>query len=130
MKKRTVATVFLALVAAAGLGVASYFIYDSFAARSDGSITVDIIKIDGDTANEKVISFNNGDSLVDLLEENFDNVVIEDGMLMSIDVLTTPSDWSTFICVYVDNEMSNVGILDIKFTDGTLISFVDTEVIY
>lgn len=49
---------------------------------------------------------------------------------MSIDVLTTPEDWSTFICIYVDNEMSNVGILDIQFTDGTLISFVDTEVIY
>lgn len=130
MKKKTIATVVLSIVAAVGLGVASYFIYDSFTAKSDGSITVEIIKLDGDKANEKEISFNNGDSLVALLEDNFDNVIIEDGMLMSIDVLTTPEDWSTFICIYVDNEMSNVGILDIRFTDGTLISFVDTEVIY
>lgn len=130
MKKKTIATVVLSIVAAVGLGVASYFIYDSFTAKSDGSIMVEIIKLDGDKANEKEISFNNGDSLVALLEDNFDNVIIEDGMLMSIDVLTTPEDWSTFICIYVDNEMSNVGILDIRFTDGTLISFVDTEVIY
>lgn len=130
MKKKTIATVVLSIVAAVGLGVASYFIYDSFTAKSDGSITVEIIKLDGDKANEKEISFNNGDSLVALLEDNFENVIIEDGMLMSIDVLTTPEDWSTFICIYVDDEMSNVGILDIRFTDGTLISFVDTEVIY
>lgn len=130
MKKKTIATVVLSIVAAVGLGVASYFIYDSFTAKSDGSITVEIIKLDGDKANEKKISFNNGDSLVALLEDNFENVIIEDGMLMSIDVLTTPEDWSTFICIYVDDEMSNVGILDIRFTDGTLISFVDTEVIY
>lgn len=130
MKKKTIATVVLSIVAAVELGVASYFIYDSFTAKSDGSITVEIIKLDGDKANEKEISFNNGDSLVALLEDNFENVIIEDGMLMSIDVLTTPEDWSTFICIYVDDEMSNVGILDIRFTDGTLISFVDTEVIY
>lgn len=130
MKKKTIATVVLSIVAAIGLGVASYFIYDSFTAKSDGSITIEIIKLDGDKANEKEISFNNGDSLVALLEDNFENVVVKDGMLMSIDVLTTPEDWSTFICIYVDNEMSNVGILDIQFTDGTLISFVDTEVIY
>lgn len=130
MKKKTIATVVLSIVAAVGLGVASYFIYDSFTAKRDGSITVEIIKLDGDKANEKEISFNNGDSLVALLEDNFENVVVKDGMLMSIDVLTTPEDWSTFICIYVDDEMSNVGILDIQFTDGTLISFVDTEVIY
>lgn len=130
MKKKTIATVVLSIVATVGLGVASYFIYDSFTAKSDGSITIEIIKLDGDKANEKEISFNNGDSLVALLEDNFENVVVKDGMLMSIDVLTTPEDWSTFICIYVDNEMSNVGILDIQFTDGTLISFVDTEVIY
>ena len=113
-----------------GLGVASYFLYDHFTPNEDGSIDVEIINLEGNKINKKKIPFNNGDSLVSLLETNFDNVVIEDGMIMSIDALTTPEDWSTFICIYVDNEMSNVGILDIQYTDGTLISFVDTEVIY
>ena len=61
-----------------------------------------------------------------LLEDNFDNVVIEDGFLYSIDKLTTPEDWSTFICLYVDGEMSEVGLLEVQFKDGTSISFVDT----
>lgn len=130
MKKKTITTFVLSLIATVGLGIASYYIYDSFTAKSDGSITVEIINLDGNKVNEKEISFNDGDSLVALLEKNFDNVIVENGMLMSIDVLTTPADWSTFICIYVDNEMSNVGILDIQFTDETLISFIDTEVIY
>ena len=64
------------------------------------------------------------------MEANFDNVVFENGMLMSIDTFTTPSDWSTFISVYVDDEMSMVGLLDIQFTDGTKISLVMTEFTY
>lgn len=113
-----------------GIGVASYFLYRHYVPESDGSIIVEIVKIDGNKANEKTIEFNSGDSLVSLLDNNFENVVVEDGMIMSIDVLTTPSDWSTFICIYVDNEMSQVGILDIQFDDGTLISFVDTVTIW
>lgn len=130
MKKKTIFTTCLACVAIIGLGVASYFLYDHFTPNEDGTIDVEIINLEGNKINEKEIPFNNEDSLVSLLETNFDNVVIEDGMIMSIDALTTPDDWSTFICIYVDNEMSDVGILDIQFTDGTLISFVDTEVIY
>ena len=46
---------------------------------------------------------------------------------MSIETFTTPSDWSTFISIYVNNEMSMVGLLDIKFEDGIKISFINTE---
>jgi len=53
--------------------------------------------------------------------------VISDGMIMSIETFTTPSDWSTFISIYVNDEMSMVGLLDIKFEDGTKISFINTE---
>ncbi|MCF0107170.1 MAG: hypothetical protein HUJ53_10430, partial [Holdemanella sp.] len=50
----------------------------------------------------------------------------KDGMLMSIDQLCTPEDFTTFICIYVDDEMSQVGILDIQYKDGTKITFKDT----
>ena len=49
---------------------------------------------------------------------------------MSIEDFTTPSDWSTYISIYVDNKMSQVGLLEIEFMDGTLISFVMTEFNY
>ena len=50
-------------------------------------------------------------------------------MILSIDKFTTPSDWSTFISIYVNDEMSMVGINEIEFTDGTKISFINTEFI-
>ena len=50
-------------------------------------------------------------------------VKVENGMLMSIEVFYNADDYSTFISIYVDNELSMVGILDIEFEDGTIISF-------
>ena len=83
--------------------------------------------MDGTVVSERQIEFNVGDTLDQLLKENYENVVITDGMIMSIETFTTPSDWSTFISIYVNDEMSMVGLLDIKFEDGTKISFVNTE---
>lgn len=101
-----------------------------FASKSEGQIQVPLIDPEGNITKEKEIEFDKGYTLQYLLEENFDNVVIENGMLMSIENFTTPLDWSTFISIYVDNEISPVGLLDIEFKDGTLISFVMTEFIY
>ena len=39
-------------------------------------------------------------------------------------------DTLQYLSIYVDNEISPVGLLDIEFKDGTLISFVITEFIY
>ena len=46
---------------------------------------------------------------------------------MTFEDYVTPSDWSTFISIYVNDEMSMVGLNDIKFEDGTKISFIITE---
>jgi len=46
---------------------------------------------------------------------------------MSIEDYVTPSDWSTFIMIYVDGQMSEVGLKDIKYKDGTLITFQITS---
>ena len=110
--------------------VASVMVSRHFASHSDGQIQVQLIDLEGKTTIERKIDFEEGDTLQFLLEENFDNVVIENGMIMSIENFTTASDWSSFISIYVDNEMSQVGLLEIEFTDGTLISFVMTEFIY
>lgn len=126
ISKKLIAIACLSLIAVAGIGVGSYFIYKHLSSNPAGTISVEIIQLDGTKTNEKSISYNEGDTLVPLLESNFDNVVVENGILMSIDNLTTPSDWSTFICIYVDNVMSDVLIQDIQFKDGTVISFVDT----
>lgn len=129
-KKKLILTVVLSFVAVVVFVVASIMINDHFASQSDGQIQVQLVNLEGNTTIEKEIDFKEGDTLQYLLENNFDNVVIENGMLMSIEDFTTASDWSTFISIYVNNEMSQVGLLEIQFTDGTLISFVLTEFIY
>ena len=65
-----------------------------------------------------------------ILKENYDNVVFENGMIMSIESMTTAPDWSYFISIYVNGEMSQVGLFDIPFTDGMWISFEMTEFVY
>ena len=103
------------------------FLSNSFASKTEGTIEVSVVNLNGDTIVSKKIAFLEGDSIERLLTDNFENVVIKDGFLYSIDKLSTPEDWSTFICLYVDGQMSDVGILEIKFKNGTKISFVDTE---
>lgn len=129
-KRKLILTVILSFVAVVIFVVASFMINKHFSSQSDGQIQVQLVDLEGNTTMDKMIDFKEGDTLQALLEENFDNVVIENGMLMSIEDFTTPSDWSTFISIYVDNEMSQVGLLEIQFTDGTVISFVMTEFIY
>lgn len=101
-----------------------------FRPKFDGSINVEIIDLNNDIVKSQEISFKSGETLVELINLNFDNVIIVDGMITSIETLNTPSDWSSFICIYVNDEMSNVGINDIKFNDKDKISFVMTKFDY
>ena len=99
-------------------------------ASNNESVEIEIVDIDGKQINDKSIEIEDGDTLASLVEENFDNVKIEDGFLYTIDKLTTPEDWSTFIAIYVNDEMAEVGINDIQLKDGDKYSFVDTKMEY
>lgn len=102
----------------------------TFSSTSDGSITVELVELDGNLKSSKEIEFETGDKLLTLIEENYENVVVQNGMIMSIDTFTTASDWSTFISIDVNGEASMVGLNEIKYEDGMTISFKMTEFIY
>ena len=129
-RKNLILTAILSFIGVIVFVIASVMVSSRFASQNSGQIQVELINLEGVTTLEKDIEFKQGDTLEFLLEDNFDNVVIENGMLMSIEDFTTPSDWSTYISIYVDNKMSQVGLLEIEFMDGTLISFVMTEFNY
>ena len=129
-KKNLIQTIILSLVAIVVLFVAGVMVSGHFVSKSDGQIQIQLVDLNGVTTLEKDVDFKEGDTLQYLLEENFDNVVIENGMLMSIEEFVTPADWSTYIAIYVNGEMSMVGLLEIEFEDGTLISFVMTAFNY
>ena len=89
------------VIGVALLVVVGFFLVDSFSAKGDGVITVRVEELDGTVLSEKEIEFYEGDTLIQLIEENFNNVVFDNGMIMEIETYKTPSDWSTFLCVYV-----------------------------
>lgn len=129
-KKKLILTIILSLVAVVIMVGVYLKMNDKYTSKSDGEIQVELVALDGSIIKEKTIEFNEGDTLEQLLKDNFCNVVFDNGMLMAIEDYTTPSDWSTFISVYVDDEMSMVGLLEVHFTNGTKISLVITEFSY
>ena len=95
-----------------------------------GDLDVQLIDLKGEVVSEKNVEYEADQTIVEVLEANYDNVVMKDGMLMSIDTFTTPEDWSTFIAILVDGEMSPVGLLDIDYQNIELLTFQMTEMKY
>ena len=100
---------------------------NAFESKADGEIQVVYVDVEGNTISDKIIKFKEKDTLVKLLQDNYNNVVIENSMIMSFEDFNTPSDWSQFISIYVNDEMSMVGILEIEFENNTKISLIITE---
>ncbi len=121
-----VLTIILSIVAVAILFACIIVGGKSFSADYDGKIIVEVVDIDGKVIEDKIIKFSEGDTLVELLTDNFDNVEVtgegEWQMIQKIETIENVSDWSKYISIYVDDVESPVGIASIKFTDGTKIS--------
>lgn len=126
MKRNTILTAALAVFGLVFIAFGTYFINEANTAKGDGTITIRVIEFEDVLVKEKDITFYEGDTLTQLVKSNFSNVVIDNGMVMSIESITTPIDWSTYICIYQNDVMSNVGINDIEFQDGDIVSFVNT----
>lgn len=126
-KKKLILSSVLSVLALAVIIACYVLIAKPIAPKADWEIQIVLVDLDGTVLSDRQIEFNVCDTLDQLLKENYENVVIADGMIMSIETFTTPSDWSTFISIYVNDEMSMVGLLDIKFEDGIKISFINTE---
>ena len=128
-KKNLILKIVLSVIALGAVVLCVILLHNSFKPDYDGIITVEVIDLDGSVINKKEIEFKENDQLMNLIEDNFNNVTYQNGMIMSVEDYNTPSDWSTFLSIYVNDEMSPVGLADIVFTDGTKISLIITEYI-
>lgn len=98
--------------------------------KKAGTIDVIVEDVNEEVIKQKSIDFQKDEKCSEVIQNNFDNVLIENGMILNIESLETPEDWSEFICIYVNDEMSQVGIEDIVLEDGMKISFVMTDYEY
>ena len=125
-EKQKILTIVLSIVASLILVCCIIIGGRSFVSKYDGTVTVEVVALDGTIIKEKDIKFIKGDTLVELLMDNFDNVVTtgegEWQMIQRIEAIENASDWSTYISIYVDDAESQVGIASIEFIDGTKIS--------
>jgi hypothetical protein len=129
MDKKKLIPIFFSAVAVAAIAISVVLLTKHYSSQKDGEIEITLVELDGSLKSDKKIGYQKDNTLVELLNKNYSNVVVEKGMLMSIDTFTTAPDWSTFISIYVDNEMSQVGILEIQYTNYSVISFRMTEYI-
>jgi hypothetical protein len=125
-KKKLILNIALSAVAIAVVILCVFSLKDSFRPTYDGVIYVEYVDVEGNVKKQKAIAFVEGYSLTNLIEENFENVTFDNGMLMTIEDFITPPTWQYFIYVLVDGEASQVGIEDIEFTDGTKITLMVT----
>ena len=126
-KKKLILGIVVSVVVCAILAVCIILGGKEFTPNYDGEITVEVVDKDGTVVKEKEIKFNEEDTLINLVKDNFANVKIsgegEYQMVDSIETIKNESDWSYYISIYVDNVESSVGIASIEFKDGTKISF-------
>ncbi|MBP3728991.1 MAG: DUF4430 domain-containing protein [Lachnospiraceae bacterium] len=123
----------LALVAVAALAVGIIALTGGFGAKADGHITVTVKDLDDKLLAEKKIGYKTGDKLTDLVQNNFKGVKLEGSgektMIMEIEGITTPADWSTYISILINGEYADKGIASLEFKDGDKIDFVNTKYI-
>ena len=129
MKKNTITTILtvsLSVIAIIVLSVSLSLISPNcHKAKADGQIVLEYVN--GDFNKKVNVQYFTGDVITDLVSKSFSNVTYKDGMIMSIEDYVTPEDWSTFICIYVNEQMSEVGLSQIKYENNMKISFVITK---
>lgn len=123
----------LALLGVAVLALGIIWATGGFAAKADGHITVVVKDLGDKLLAEKKIGYKTGDKLTDLVKNNFKNVTYKEDqyglLIMTIESITTPEDWSTWIAILINGELAQVGISSLEFKDGDTISFVNTQLI-
>ena len=129
-KLNIILSVVIGLVACAGIILGSILINNSRLANTKGSVTIELVDLDEKIVSSNKIRFKEEDSLVSIVSNNYENVTIENGMLLSIEDFTTDTvNWRYYISILVNGDYSNFGINDIELVDGMIITFKLVEYI-
>jgi hypothetical protein len=119
---------FIGIVVVALVGI---FLLRENISETKGNITIEVIDLNGEKVIDDKIPFKEGDTLLGLLKENYE-LRSDDSygstFIYDIDDVKTGND--TFLGIYVNNEMSMVGVDLIELQDGLIVSFRVTIIDY
>lgn len=129
-KLNIILTIIISLFACIGIVFTIIFINNPDFAKTKGTVTIELVDLDDKKVLSKDINFKEKDTLVSIVSDEFDNVLIENGMVITIEELTTDTiNWSVYISILVNGEYSMVGINDIELVDELIVTFKMEEYI-
>ena len=129
-KLNIILTIIISLIACIGIVFTIIFINNPDFAKTKGTVTIELVDLDDKKVLSKDINFKEKDTLVSIVSDEFDNVLIENGMVITIEELTTYTiNWSVYIWILVNGEYSMVGINDIELVDELIVTFKMEEYI-
>lgn len=129
-KLNIILTIIISLIACIGIVFTIIFINNPDFAKTKGTVTIELVDLDDKKVLSKDINFKEKDTLVSIVSDEFDNVLIENGMVITIEELTTDTiNWSVYISILVNGEYSMVGINDIELVDELIVTFKMEEYI-
>lgn len=129
-KLNTILTIVISFIVVIGIIIAFIVINNQSSAKTNGTVTIELMDLSERLVSSKKIEFNEEDTLVILVKENYDNVYIENNMLLAIENFTTDTaNWSHYISILVNGEYSMEGINNIELTNGMIITFKLVEYI-
>lgn len=126
IKKSNLLTIILSVISIITIVIALNVLKDYEGAIDNGQLVIEVLDIDGDIMSSQSILYFKGDTLIRLIENNFDGVMIEETaygpFLKGIEGYITPNDFSTYLSLYVNNEYSMQGISQIRPSNNMIIS--------
>jgi hypothetical protein len=136
MKKLVVTVIVISLA-----GIVFFISSQISRSNQDGTLTVVVVDEGGETIIDDILSFNEGESMVEILDSEY-FIQCGDGTYQPTDCSNMPSFgrtllifedvetdwWNTFIAIYVNDQYSSSGIDDIEPKEGAIYRFEFTEV--
>jgi len=122
-KINLILTIFLSIAACSTLIWLLIYFNQSPPATKAGEINIVMICNYDETHHDSWHEFFVNDTLVCVLYRNFEYVVISNGFLIRLCSLDTVYCYSLFIFIYLDDDLSPFGILNISLIDQQRITF-------
>jgi hypothetical protein len=131
MKKELILKLVVTFIGIVVVALVGIFLLRENISETKGNITIEVIDLNGEKVIDDKIPFKEGDTLLGLLKENYE-LRSDDSygstFIYDIDDVKTGND--TFLGIYVNNEMSMVGVDLIELQDGLIVSFIVTIIDY
>ena len=103
------------------------FATKQYSSKYDGTITIEVVELDGNIVKTKKIKFTANDKLRDLVNSNFDNFILEESeygaYVIGIESIKQDNDAHIYIALFYNGEYATSGLDTLKFEDGSIISF-------